>query len=319
MEEEKKPFDAEHALHEEETQPDPDESLMLDQGNGRVWLVKVPKYLMERWSNVREEGVHLATIRVYKVAHGERPRITLHLPPDRSTGAPGDEYELEMVNAAVENQIVVAEREKEPGSRARTTILTGRVKHECNLKPIFNESYRERMRARNRLYNEPKRSIQMIENSVSGGQGMVNMLSSGAAVGGFSDLVAAKQKAAKGQFERMARIPKNQLLDALFNLFRERPRWPIRILRERTQQPEAYLKEVLSEIAFLHRSGEHSGLWELRESFKDDGVKGEGMPGPSVYTDPSQGPSGNGVKDEDGEEEEEEDDEDEDEDMEEVS
>lgn len=71
----------------------------------------------------------------------------------------------------------------------------------------------------------------------------------------------------------MARMPRNQLLDMLFNLFRERPRWPIRILRERTQQPEAYLKEVLNEVAFLHRAGENSGMWELRESFKDDGVR----------------------------------------------
>lgn len=40
MEDEKKPFDAE-AGHEDDSQPDPDETLMLDQGNGRVWLVKV--------------------------------------------------------------------------------------------------------------------------------------------------------------------------------------------------------------------------------------------------------------------------------------
>jgi len=39
-EDEKKPFDAE-AGHEDDIQPDPDEHLMLDQGNGRVWLVKV--------------------------------------------------------------------------------------------------------------------------------------------------------------------------------------------------------------------------------------------------------------------------------------
>ena len=36
----KKVFDAE-AVNEEDSQPDPDEQLMLDQGNGRVWLVKV--------------------------------------------------------------------------------------------------------------------------------------------------------------------------------------------------------------------------------------------------------------------------------------
>lgn len=43
VEDEKKPFDAE-GMQEEDAQPDPDEQLMLDQGNGRVWLVKVGRY-----------------------------------------------------------------------------------------------------------------------------------------------------------------------------------------------------------------------------------------------------------------------------------
>jgi transcription initiation factor TFIIF subunit beta len=70
----------------------------------------------------------------------------------------------------------------------------------------------------------------------------------------------------------MTRMPRNQLLDALFALFREREQWPIKLLREKTQQPEVYLKEVLSEIASLHRSGEFNGTWELIPSFKGDGV-----------------------------------------------
>jgi len=41
VEDEHKSFESVDAPHEEETQPDPDEELMLDQGNGRVWLVKV--------------------------------------------------------------------------------------------------------------------------------------------------------------------------------------------------------------------------------------------------------------------------------------
>lgn len=40
-EDEKKAFDAEGAPEAAETIPDPDEELMLDSGNGRVWLVKV--------------------------------------------------------------------------------------------------------------------------------------------------------------------------------------------------------------------------------------------------------------------------------------
>ena len=40
LEDEKKPFEAE-GMAEEDMLPDPDEQLMLHQGNGRVWLVKV--------------------------------------------------------------------------------------------------------------------------------------------------------------------------------------------------------------------------------------------------------------------------------------
>jgi len=71
----------------------------------------------------------------------------------------------------------------------------------------------------------------------------------------------------------MARIPRNQLLDQLFSHFRDTPHWGLRPLRDKTQQPEVYLKEVLSEIAFLHRSGEHNGMWELKDNFKDENVR----------------------------------------------
>jgi len=88
----------------------------------------------------------------------------------------------------------------------------------------------------------------------------------------FFFLQKTKPKQAKGTFERMARMPYNQLLDLLFPLFKENPRWGIRPLRQRTQQPEAYLKETLQGIAFLHKSGEHNGLWELTNEYKDKAV-----------------------------------------------
>ena len=127
---------------------------------------------MERWSAINAEDVHLATVRVYTPdAPNKKPRIVLFLPPNSdpanpnevpppqqanrpvfetttryvATGPEPDCYELDMVNDSVENQIVVAERPKDPAlsistssaaatvnTRARTTILTGRIKHECN-------------------------------------------------------------------------------------------------------------------------------------------------------------------------------------------
>ena len=112
---------------------------------------------MERWSAIDQENIHLATIRVYERRKPDgtqiKPRIILFLPPEfDNPDEPGDEFELDMVHDQVDNQIVVAEREKEPGtaSRARTTILTGSVRHECNLKPLLTEKYRQRIRDRSR-------------------------------------------------------------------------------------------------------------------------------------------------------------------------
>ncbi|KLO15281.1 transcription initiation factor IIF, beta subunit [Schizopora paradoxa] len=275
---EKKPYEEEHrdVKDEEELQPDPDETLMMEQSAGRVWSVKIPKHIMERWSATDEDDVQLGTIRVYDrdPKNKDRQRIMLIVPNPEDLTAPPEEYDLDMVNDAVENQVVIAEREKAPGSRARTTILTGRIKHDCNMRPLFSEEYRKRMRERTRVANTPQRTVKMMEDVTPAGR--VNMLSSGVSTpaAAFSTMVKQKPKPQKGAFERYARVARNVLLDSLFALYREKPRWSAKDLRTRTEQPEAYLKEVLSDIADLHRSGEFNGLYELKPNFRDS-VKSE--------------------------------------------
>ena len=58
--------------------------------------------------------------------------------------------------------------------------MSGRIKHEVNVRPRYNERYRNRMRARHEAASEPLRQVKMIEGSVPGGRGNINMLSSGA-------------------------------------------------------------------------------------------------------------------------------------------
>jgi transcription initiation factor TFIIF subunit beta len=71
----------------------------------------------------------------------------------------------------------------------------------------------------------------------------------------FVQRTSKSGRAAGQQHERFARMPQNQLLDALFGLFREKAFWSVKELRLKTEQPEAYLKETLGQIATLHRSG----------------------------------------------------------------
>ena len=209
VEDEKKPFDALGAPNDEDSQPDPDEHIMLESGHGRVWLVKVcplshlhncshsvqiPKFLMERWSKFDAEGVQLAKIRIYDVAPGAAPRIIVLVPPD--DGGDDDIYELDMVNQDVHNQIVVAERAKAPSGtgRARTTIMTGKVKHECNLRPRMTGRYERRLTERGAAANERTVRVGLMDGARAG-RGGGKMLSSGiSSAAGFAELTVSSYR-----------------------------------------------------------------------------------------------------------------------------
>ena len=59
-------------------------------------------------------------------------------------------------------------------------------------------------------------------------------------------------------------MPKNELLDALYTLFKEFRYWPMSALRSKLNQPEHYLKETLGMIAELVRSGPFNATWKLK-------------------------------------------------------
>jgi transcription initiation factor TFIIF subunit beta len=48
----------------------------------------------------------------------------------------------------------------------------------------------------------------------------------------------------------MQRMPQNQLLDLIFQLFRDQAMRGIKLLRDKMQQPEVWLKEVLGEVVY---------------------------------------------------------------------
>jgi hypothetical protein len=144
---------------------------------------------MERWSKFDAEGVQLAKIRIYDVPPGAAPRIIVLVPSD--DGGDDDVYELDMVNQDVHNQVVVAERAKAPTGtgRARTTIMTGKVKHECNLRPRMTGRYERRLAARGAAAKSEKAVRVGLMDGARAGRGGGKMLSSGvSSAAGFADL-----------------------------------------------------------------------------------------------------------------------------------
>lgn len=77
----------------------------------------------------------------------------------------------------------------------------------------------------------------------------------------------AKRQAAKDN--RSARLPHNVLLDKLLELFREHRIWGLRDMKKKVDQPEAYVREILSGIAFMWKNGDFNGKWELKPEYKE--------------------------------------------------
>jgi transcription initiation factor TFIIF subunit beta len=65
------------------------------------------------------------------------------------------------------------------------------------------------------------------------------------------------------QENKAARISEGELLDMLAGLFKEYKFWPLKRLKERTRQPEAFLREQLNKIAVLVKTGNAANTWTL--------------------------------------------------------
>lgn len=76
------------------------------------------------------------------------------------------------------------------------------------------------------------------------------------------------QKKSGKEYERFTRLPRNEVLDLIFQLFEEKPSWSFKDIRIRTEQPADHLKEILPDVAMLHRSGELNGHYTLLNTFK---------------------------------------------------
>jgi transcription initiation factor TFIIF subunit beta len=71
----------------------------------------------------------------------------------------------------------------------------------------------------------------------------------------------------KSQQNKAARVSREDLIDMLHAAFDEYQYWPMKALKNRTKQPEQFLKDVLAEIAQLVRSGPFASTWQRQPMF----------------------------------------------------
>lgn len=327
-----------------EHSPEPDLDLDLTRGMHQVWLVKVPKFLIDGWSRIQQDDVPLGHVRVYDPDENGNQPMELILPESPAWPIPIEDplvrsqfahmprkYDMKLTSTTSEtyaknlyafeeelideddvasdlgvDEDVVPDSVDIKGPRGtgpargvhkkrRKTALTGTVTNETSVQPqklqapvtlsteskpllragqsrsLLTPEYREILRRRRIESSTPKRSVIMME---SGDTGMNNMLAAGVGKGHIkpraTNIVAGAMQSRSGDStEKFARMPRNELLDLLFSLFDKYSHWSLKRLREETQQPYVYLREVLSTIANQHHNGPYAGSWSLKREYSE--------------------------------------------------
>lgn len=79
---------------------------------------------------------------------------------------------------------------------------------------------------------------------------------------------AGQAKKQKAKDDRSARVSRADLIDKLLQCFKTHRIWGLRDLKAVVNQPEQYVREVLQEIAFMWKSGDWNGKYELKDEYK---------------------------------------------------
>lgn len=270
----------------------------------QVWLTRVPKWLWEVLSKVDDDDeVEIGRMLEWKEGNETKTKLQLRQTVDKFADYP-KEYKLNITNPSPLNEFVFSEKDlegynpnayKRPGRQGgfqggvkdgrvdkwwskgggrggrgrqpipKHTTLVARSTVDINCIPVDNaELAKFRQRENKKMEKGSNRLV--LENNL---HEFTRLIGGTTPMGNPTFDIQAQRAKPKSQDNKFARIPQNQLLDMLLKLFQEYKYWPIKALKDRTRQPEAYLRETLSKIATLVRTGQFANTWMLNKDAEE--------------------------------------------------
>lgn len=164
----------------------------------------------------------------------------------------------------------------------KKTAIYGRVSQEVNMNPIDNPETAYLMAVRAQEQVTPKNTTQIIDRfTVTNNVVQVGTTQATKAFETFIKDTRTQTKKAKAE-AKTARMPENELLDKIFQCFRQYNYWSLKALRSAIPQPEVYLRSTLEKVADLHKSGRFANNWSLKAEHQDIGAQAMAETAPTM-------------------------------------
>ncbi|KAK4943877.1 hypothetical protein LTR10_016593 [Elasticomyces elasticus] len=153
----------------------------------------------------------------------------------------------------------------------KQTAITGTVGKEFEAVPVKNEEYfvLENKQAEEMLKPPEREQAIFVSGEHDPSRKHIPFMTMSDKANVLKNAQARKQAQKEN---RAARVDKHVLIDKLLELFRQHRIWGLRDLKSKVNQPEAYLRQTLDEIAFMWKAGDFNGKWELKDEYKSDAM-----------------------------------------------
>ncbi|KAI8046771.1 general transcription factor IIF subunit 2 [Drosophila gunungcola] len=245
-----------------------DKDLDLSNAGRGVWLVKVPKYIAQKWEKA-PTNMDVGKLRINKTP-GQKAQVSLSLTPAVLALDPDEKIPTEHVldvsqvtkqTLGVFSHMAPSEGKESSANPAaqpdnEKLYMEGRIVQKLECRPIADTCYMKLKLESIRKASEPQRRVQPIDKIVQNFKPVKDHA---------HNIEYRERKKAEG---KKARDDKNAVMDMLFHAFEKHQYYNIKDLVKITNQPISYLKEILKDVCDYNMKNPHKNMWELKKEYR---------------------------------------------------
>lgn len=241
-----------------------DKDLDLSNANRAVWLVKVPKYVANKWDKA-PGNIEVGKLKITK-ALGQKTHVSLTLSESvLCLKQPGEENiprEHRLDVSTVTRQTLGVFSHITPSNsdsvvpETEKLSLEGRVVQKLECRPYADNCYMKMKLESIRKAALPTRQVQQLERIVHNFKPVSDHK---------HNIEYEEKKKSEG---KKARDDKDAVLEMLFAAFEKHQYYNIKDLVKITRQPIVYLKDILKEVCNYNIKNPHKNMWELKPEYR---------------------------------------------------
>ncbi|VVC44684.1 Transcription initiation factor IIF, beta subunit,Transcription Factor IIF, Rap30/Rap74 [Cinara cedri] len=241
-------------------------SLDVSNASNALWLVKVPKYIADKWDNA-PSGLEVGKVKVVNV-QGKRPDISLNLSEallcldsEKNSEPIPKSFKLDSKSIPGQTIGVLAEHRapydpdavvQEPDKLS----IKGKISQKLECRPIGDQVYMDLKKHAIRKAQLPTRQVQKLDKVVQNFKPISDHK---------HNIEYNEKKKSEG---KKARDDKDAVMAMLFKAFEKHQYYNIKDLVTLTKQPVVYLKEILKEVCNYNLKHPHKNMWELKPEYR---------------------------------------------------